>query len=154
MKMIWSEWKIKENCHVLANQFFGNFRSKTLGCWKIKPVFRDVKWCFNASCGLKGLRCELLPQFLWQGESKISTLYRMPNCNSYMMKLWYFKRLVIFHSIFNVLFLTRYQNDISVEDVCHMHAVFSMFWNNIKAKWYYIEISSLYWAFILFDILM
>ena len=50
-------WKIKENCHVLVNQFHGNFRSKTLGCRGIKSVFRDVKWCFNASWGLKGLNC-------------------------------------------------------------------------------------------------
>ena len=39
-----SGWKwrcglnIKKNCHVLANQFHGNFRSKTLGCRKIKYV--------------------------------------------------------------------------------------------------------------------
>ena len=47
--------KIKENYHVLVNQFHGNFNSKTLACRKIKSVFRDVKWCFNASWGLKGL---------------------------------------------------------------------------------------------------
>ena len=35
--------KIKENCHVFASQFHGNFRSKTLGCMKIKSVFSDVK---------------------------------------------------------------------------------------------------------------
>ena len=40
---------------MLLNQFHGNFRSKTLGFGKIKSVFRDVKWCFNASWGLKGL---------------------------------------------------------------------------------------------------
>ena len=55
MKMIWSRWKSKENCHVLVNQFHWNFRSKTLSCGKIKSVFRDLKWCFKASCGLKGL---------------------------------------------------------------------------------------------------
>ena len=55
MKMIWSGWKNKENCHVLESQFHGNFHSKTLSCSKIKTVFRDVKWCFNASWGLKGL---------------------------------------------------------------------------------------------------
>ena len=54
MKMIWCGWKSKENCHVLVNQF--HFHSKTLGCRKIKSVFRDLKWCFNASWGLKGLR--------------------------------------------------------------------------------------------------
>ena len=53
--MIWCGWKIKENCNVLVNQFLGNFPSKTLGCRKIKSVSRDVKWCVNASWGLKGL---------------------------------------------------------------------------------------------------
>ena len=55
MKMIWCGLKIIENCHVLVNQFHGNFRSKKFCCRKIKSVFRDVKWCFNASWGLKGL---------------------------------------------------------------------------------------------------
>ena len=55
MKMTWCGLKIKENYHVLVNQFHWNFRSKTLSCGKIKSVFRDVKWCFNASWGLKGL---------------------------------------------------------------------------------------------------
>ena len=40
---------------VLVNQFHGNFHSKTLRYWTIMSVFRDVKWCFNASWGLKGL---------------------------------------------------------------------------------------------------
>ena len=35
--------KIKENCHILVNQFHGNFRSKTLCLRKIRSVFRDVK---------------------------------------------------------------------------------------------------------------
>ena len=63
--MIWCCLKIKENCHVLVNQFHGNFRFKTLGCRKIKSVFRDVKWCFNASGGLKGThpyRCRVHKQ--------------------------------------------------------------------------------------------
>ena len=54
--MIWSGWKIKEKNHVLVNQFYGNFLSKTPSGRKIRCVFRDVKWCFNASWGLKGLR--------------------------------------------------------------------------------------------------
>ena len=49
--------KIKENCHVLVNWFHGNFRFKTLGWRKMKSVLRDVKWCFNASLGLKELKC-------------------------------------------------------------------------------------------------
>ena len=53
--MIWCEWKIEENWHVLVKQFHGNFRSKTLDCTKIKSIFRDVKWCFIALWGLKGL---------------------------------------------------------------------------------------------------
>ena len=56
MKMIWSGLKIKENCHILLNKFLGNFHSKTPSCRKSKSVFRDVKWCFNASWGLKGLK--------------------------------------------------------------------------------------------------
>ena len=55
MKMTWSSLKNKENDHVLVNQFHGNIHSKTLGYGKIKSVFRDVKWCFIASWGLKGL---------------------------------------------------------------------------------------------------
>ena len=54
--MIWCGWKSKENCHILVNQFQGNIYSKTLVCRKIKSVFRDLKWCFNASRGLKGLK--------------------------------------------------------------------------------------------------
>ena len=50
-----SVWRWFENYHVLVKPFHGNFRSKTLACRKIKSVFRDVKWCFNASWGLKGL---------------------------------------------------------------------------------------------------
>ena len=53
--MIWSGWKIKENNHVLVNQFYGNFHSKTPSGRKIKCFFRDVKWCFDASWGPKGL---------------------------------------------------------------------------------------------------
>ena len=47
MKMIWSGWKIKENCYVLVNQFHGNIHSKTPSYRKIKSVFRDLKWCFD-----------------------------------------------------------------------------------------------------------
>ena len=39
-------YNIKENYHVLVlivNQFQGNFHLKTLGCRKIRSVFRDVK---------------------------------------------------------------------------------------------------------------
>ena len=62
MKMIWSEWKSSKNCHVLVKQFHENIHSKTPSCRKIKSVFRDVKWCFNASWGLKGLS-GCLPQY-------------------------------------------------------------------------------------------
>ena len=55
MQMILCDLKIEENYHVLVNQFHGNNHSKTLGCKEINSVFRDVKWCFNASWGLKGL---------------------------------------------------------------------------------------------------
>ena len=55
MKMIWCGLKKNENCLDLINQFYGNFRSKTVVCRKNMSVFRDVRWCFNASWGLKGL---------------------------------------------------------------------------------------------------
>ena len=55
MKMIWKGWKINENCHVLVNQFPGNFLSKTHNCRQIKSVLRDIKWCCNASWGIKDL---------------------------------------------------------------------------------------------------
>ena len=41
--VIFIHYKIKENCHVLINQFHENFRSETLDCRKIKAVFRDLK---------------------------------------------------------------------------------------------------------------
>ena len=56
MKMIWCGLKIEKNCHVLVNQFHGNFLSKIPSCREIKPVFRDVKLCLNASWRLKGLK--------------------------------------------------------------------------------------------------
>ena len=56
MKMIWCGLKIQENWHVLVNQLHGNFLSKTLSFRKINYVFMNVKWCFNASWGLKGLK--------------------------------------------------------------------------------------------------
>ena len=59
MKMTWCGLKIKENYHVLVNHFHWNFRSKTLSCRKIKSVFKDVKWCFNASWGLKGVNIKI-----------------------------------------------------------------------------------------------
>ena len=33
----------------------GNFHHKTPSCRKIRSVYSDVKWCFNASWKLKGL---------------------------------------------------------------------------------------------------
>ena len=51
-----SGWKSKDNFHVLVNQFHGNFRSKTVSFRKIKSVSRDLRWCFIASRGFKGLR--------------------------------------------------------------------------------------------------
>ena len=55
MKMIWCGWKSKETCYILVNQFHVNLHSKTLSCREIKSVLKDVKWCFNASWGLKWL---------------------------------------------------------------------------------------------------
>ena len=83
IKMIWSGWKIEENCHVLVNKLHWNFRSKTLCCRKIKSVFGDVKWCFNASWGLKGLKhcINCLPQ------SYLKAFHVSSNCH--------YKRLAI-----------------------------------------------------------
>ena len=61
MKIIRCGLKIKENHHVLVNKFHGNLCSKTVRCRKIKSVFRDVKWCFNASWRLKGLNIKHRP---------------------------------------------------------------------------------------------
>ena len=35
--------KIKENCHVLVNQFQGNCHHKTFSCREIKSAYSDVK---------------------------------------------------------------------------------------------------------------
>ena len=58
MKMIWSGWESKGNCHVLVNQSHWNIPSRSPSCRQITSIFRDVKWCFNASWGLKGLSRE------------------------------------------------------------------------------------------------
>ena len=51
MKRIWCGWLIKENCHVLVNQFHGKFRSKTLSCREIKSFsvtnFIEALRCYN-----------------------------------------------------------------------------------------------------------
>ena len=49
----WVKNKRKLPCS--SKQVSWKFRSTTLGCRKIKSVFRDLKWCFNASRGVKGL---------------------------------------------------------------------------------------------------
>ena len=61
--MIWSRWEIKENCHVLVKQFQGNFHNKTPSCRENRSVYSDVKWCFNASWGLKGLMSEFCSEY-------------------------------------------------------------------------------------------
>ena len=58
--MIWCGLQIKENYHVFVNQFHGNFHSQTPICRKIISVVRNVKWCFNASWGLKGLNTDIM----------------------------------------------------------------------------------------------
>ena len=67
MKITWRGWINKENCHVFVNQFHGNFHSKSLSCREIKAVFRNVKWCFNASWGLKGWKNMNTPE-LWRSQ--------------------------------------------------------------------------------------
>ena len=36
-------WKIQKNCHVLVNQFYGNFHSRTPSCRKISLMSADFK---------------------------------------------------------------------------------------------------------------
>ena len=53
MKMTWSGWKMEGNCYVLVKQFHENLFLKPLKCREIKSVFRDLKWCFDASRALR-----------------------------------------------------------------------------------------------------
>ena len=75
--MTWCGLKIIENYHVFVNKFHGNLRSKTLSFREIKSVFRDVKWCFKASWGFKGLR----PRFnhIWRVFRPVSILHQEEN---------------------------------------------------------------------------
>ena len=70
---IWSGLKIKENCHVLLNQFHGNFCSKTFGCRKIKSVFRHVKSQLNSDIYLPhGSTCvyvTVVPYNTWMSQT-------------------------------------------------------------------------------------
>ena len=52
--MIGCGLKIIENCHVLVNQFQGNFHCKTPRCRKNKSVFKDVNDALMHRGGLKG----------------------------------------------------------------------------------------------------
>ena len=59
-------WKIKKNCHVFLKQFHLNFSSKSLTLQKINSFFfSDVKWCFNASWGFKGLKDNTFIKWEW-----------------------------------------------------------------------------------------
>ena len=88
--------KIKDNYHVLVNQFHGNFHSKTLGCRKIKCVFRDVKWCFNASWRLKGLTIGVLTYFIQTKRTKVFAIWNHHKCLSFFQRfLLYFNMLVM-----------------------------------------------------------
>ena len=71
--MIWCGWGIKENCHVLVNQFHGNIHFKTSNYRKNKSISRYLKWCFNASRGLKGL----MSGAYWD---KAMSLFMLPPC--------------------------------------------------------------------------
>ena len=61
----WSGWrwfdvgdKLKKIIMYTKNNFIEICLLKTLAVKKIKYVFNGVKWCFNASCGLKSENCE------------------------------------------------------------------------------------------------
>ena len=47
------KWK---NILLFLKRLRENFRPKTTGFQEIKSFFRDLKWCFNASWGFKGLK--------------------------------------------------------------------------------------------------
>ena len=55
----WRWFEVGEKLTKIAMNWKSSFMKipllKPLSCSKIKSVFRDVKWCFNASRGLKGL---------------------------------------------------------------------------------------------------
>ena len=65
---------------IAVKQFHGNFPSEILSCRKIRSVFRDVKWCFNASWGLKGLRRQNLTS---------NVLLRAVRVNSFKMGVFF-----------------------------------------------------------------
>ena len=71
--------KNTENYHALVNQFPRNFRSRTLSCRKIRYVFSDVKWCFNASWGLKGLNSDqyvIVMRLVWDWSGSVAVRWQ------------------------------------------------------------------------------
>ena len=58
--------------------------SKTLCCRKIKSVFRDVKWCFNASSGLKGFKYR--NKSCSQSAKELTTTHHQIPCRCYQKK--------------------------------------------------------------------
>ena len=121
-------------------QFHGNFSSKTLGCMKIKYVFRDVKWCFNALWELQGLKkhlvstlqsstsihlsCLSVPHFLfslcklcWHSLNLLSSLTHSSCYNDFFPKIWHeasthYLHGIIFQHIFNYCELWKWEKKI------------------------------------------
>ena len=84
-----SEWRwleVGETLPCIGKPVSWNFQYKTSSCRKIKSVFRDVKWCFNASWGIKGLThmcvCDHYVvenvQFGWNSQTR--GLWHWDNC--------------------------------------------------------------------------
>ena len=80
MKMIGCGLKIIENCHVLVNQFHGNFHSKALGCRKKRSVFKIIENChvlvnqFHGNFHPKTLGCRKIG--LFSGMSNDALMHR------------------------------------------------------------------------------
>ena len=109
MKMTWCGLKIEENCHVLVNQFHGNYHYKTPSCWKIRSVFRDVKWCFNASWGLKGLSSnhEVFYLFYLLNKSLLLGVKCVLKCQDLHMLYLKWNKWVVFKQWFTILYYLK-----------------------------------------------
>ena len=115
--MIWNGWKTKENCNVLVNQFHVNFNSKALSYRKIKSVFREVIWCFNASWGLKELKqlniCMWAMEHIFQFEIIINVLVSFFRF-IWIPVVWIYDHYKLFYSFSAVIYFRR-QNLTSID---------------------------------------
>ena len=115
--MILSGWKIEEKCHV--NQFYGIIHFKTLGCRKIKSIFRDIKWCFNpfsphdaSKHHFTSMKADLISPQLRGFRRKIS----MKLFHQHMAKLTIFFNLSPYWSHLHPLKVKNYASNVVDED--------------------------------------